>query len=78
MMALRILGAKGTRSAGSVLVPLLACPATLSKRASICRCKATTASIGAAGAITYHAVASWQFCCHATGSCSFRTRGVWV
>ncbi|GAA0150961.1 hypothetical protein LIER_09783 [Lithospermum erythrorhizon] len=36
MMALKILGEKGARPAGSVMVPRLACPATLADRTSTC------------------------------------------
>ncbi|GAA0145833.1 hypothetical protein LIER_05930 [Lithospermum erythrorhizon] len=46
MTALQMSGAKGARLANSDLVPHVACPATLSERASTCRCRAVIASVG--------------------------------
>ncbi|GAA0150262.1 hypothetical protein LIER_09241 [Lithospermum erythrorhizon] len=79
MTALRISREKGGRPAYSVLVPHLACPATLAERASTCRCKAPIPSVGGAGAAGSRARHHGD--CAAlppARSPSPRTGGVWV
>ncbi|GAA0167242.1 hypothetical protein LIER_22218 [Lithospermum erythrorhizon] len=68
----------GASPANYVLVPRLACPATLFERASTCRRKAVIASGGGAGAAASRDVASWRLYCPVSGSFPLCTRGVSV
>ncbi|GAA0170520.1 hypothetical protein LIER_24758 [Lithospermum erythrorhizon] len=79
MIAPRMSGEKGARPASSMLVPRLACLATLVERATTCRCKATIVSWGGGGGVgatASRAVVSRRLCCPTSNLFHLRTEGV--